>query len=51
VSNAACCTRIRNSLKYVAYTDQDEFMHDLRGVCQAPTRDAAEMALPKLSER
>lgn len=43
--------QIRNSLKYVTYTEQDAFMRDLKPVYQAPTRDAAETALLKLSER
>lgn len=43
--------QIRNSLKYVAYTDQDDFMRDLRPVYQAATRDAAETALLSLAER
>jgi putative transposase len=42
--------QIRNSLRYVAYTDQDEFMRDLKQVYQAPSRDAAETALLKLAE-
>jgi putative transposase len=42
--------QIRNSLKYVSYTDQDEFIRDLKTVYQAPTRDAAETALLKLAE-
>lgn len=42
--------QIRNSLKYVTYTEQDQFMRDLKPVYQASTRDAAETALLKLSE-
>jgi transposase-like protein len=42
--------QIRNSLKYVSYTEQDDFMHDLKAVYQALTREAAEAALLKLSE-
>ncbi len=43
--------QIRNALKYVTYTDQDDFMRDLRPVYQAATRDAAETALLNLSEK
>lgn len=43
--------QIRNSLKYVPYTEQDDFMRDLKPVYQAATRDAAETALLKLSEQ
>jgi len=42
--------QIRNSLKYVTYTEQDAFMRDLKAVYQADTRDQAETALLKLSE-
>lgn len=42
--------QIRNSLKYVTYTEQDAFMRDLKAIYQADTRDAAETALLKLSE-
>jgi putative transposase len=42
--------QIRNSLKYVTYTDHDDFMRDLKQVYQALTRDAAETALLTLSE-
>lgn len=43
--------QIRNSLKYVSYTDQDDFIRDLKTVYQAPTRDAAETALLKVAEK
>jgi transposase-like protein len=43
--------QIRNSLKYVSYTEQDDFMRDLKPVYQAATRDAAETALLKLSDQ
>jgi transposase-like protein len=43
--------QIRNSLKYVSYTEQNDFMRDLKPVYQAATRDAAETALLKLSEK
>jgi putative transposase len=42
--------QIRNSLKYVTYTEQDAFMRDLKAIDQADTRAAAETALLKLSE-
>jgi putative transposase len=42
--------QIRNSLRYVTYTDQDDFMRDLKLVYQAATRDAAETALLNLAE-
>ncbi len=42
--------QIRNSLKYVSYTEQDDFMRDLKPVYQAATREEAETALLKLSE-
>src|SRR5690349_7438555 len=43
--------QIRNSLKYVTYTEQDDFMRDLKPVYQAVTRAAAETALLHLSEK
>lgn len=43
--------QIRNSLKYVSYTEQDDFMRDLKPVYQAATREAAETALLTLSEK
>ncbi len=42
--------QIRNSLKYVSYTDQDQFIRDLKAIYQAPSRDTAETALLKLAE-
>lgn len=42
--------QIRNSRKYVTYTEQDDFMRDLKAVYQADTRDLAESALLKLAE-
>jgi putative transposase len=42
--------QIRNSLKYVTYTEQDAFMRDLKAVYQATTREEAETALLKLAE-
>ena len=43
--------QIRNSLKYVASKDQKEFMRDLKAVYRADTKDLAEIALGKLSEK
>ena len=43
--------QIRSSLKYVSYTDQDEFIRDLKTVYQALTRDAAETALRKVADK
>jgi putative transposase len=42
--------QIRNSLKYVSYTDQDDFIRDLKTIYQALTRDEAETALLKVAE-
>lgn len=43
--------QIRNSLKYVSYTERDDFMRDLKPVYQAATREEAETALLKLSDK
>ena len=43
--------QIRNSLKYVTWTDRKAFMTDLKQVYQAPTRENAEANLLKLSEK
>ncbi len=43
--------QIRNSLKYVASKDQKTFMHDLKTVYQAPTKDKAELELDKLNDK
>src|SRR5260221_5108884 len=43
--------QIRNSLKYVSYTEQDDFMRDLKPVYQAATREEAETALLGLSQK
>lgn len=43
--------QIRNSLKYVVWKDKKAFMADLKKVYQAPTRQAAEMALEELAEK
>jgi len=42
--------QIRNALKYVTYSEQDDFMRDLKPVYQAATREEAETALLHLSE-
>ncbi|MBA3814540.1 MAG: IS256 family transposase [Alphaproteobacteria bacterium] len=43
--------QIRNSLRYVASNNQKEFMHDLKTVYQAPSKDIAEHSLLKLDEK
>ena len=43
--------QIRNSLKYVVWKDKKAFMADLKHVYQAPTRQAAEMALQELDQK
>ena len=43
--------QIRNSLKYVTWTDRKPFMADLRLVYQAATREAAEAQLRQLHEK
>jgi len=43
--------QIRNSLKYVTWTDRKLFMADLRLVYQAATREAAEAQLRQLHEK
>lgn len=43
--------QIRNSLKYVTWTDRKFFMTDLRLVYQAATREAAEAQLRQLHEK
>src|SRR5258708_6318706 len=43
--------QIRNSLKYVVYKDQDEFLRDLKAIYQAPSREQGELALLTLSEK
>lgn len=43
--------QIRNSLKYVVYKDQDEFLRDLKAIYQAPSREQAETALLTLGEK
>jgi putative transposase len=43
--------QIRNSLKYVVYKDQDDFLRDLKAIYQAPSRDQGENALLELAEK
>jgi len=43
--------QIRNSLKYVASKDQNEFLAELKPVYKATTKDLAELNLEKLSEK
>ena len=43
--------QIRNSLKYIASKDHKEFMHDLREVYKANTKNIAEENLLKLDEK
>ena len=43
--------QIRNSLKYVTWSDRKKFMADLRSVYQAATREAAEAQLRQLHEK
>ncbi len=43
--------QIRNSLKYVSYKDQKEFMVDIKSVYQAVNKEAAEQALDVVEEK
>jgi len=43
--------QIRNSLKYITWTDRKAFMLDLKEVYQAATRESAEAHLRQLSEK
>jgi len=43
--------QIRNSLRYISYKDQREFMKDLRRVYQAPTKAVAEEELAQLEKK
>ena len=43
--------QIRNSLRYISYKDQREFMKDLRRVYQAPTKAVAEEELVQLEKK
>ena len=43
--------QIRNSLKYITWTDRKAFMTDLKEVYQAATRESAEANLRQLSEK
>jgi transposase-like protein len=43
--------QIRNSKKYLAYSDTKEFMNDLKSVYQATTKEKAEHALKRLEQK
>jgi transposase-like protein len=43
--------QIRNSLKYITWTDRKAFMLDLKEVYQAATRESAEAQLHQLADR
>lgn len=43
--------QIRNSLRYVSWKDRKAFVHDLKAVYKAPTREAAESGLVQLNEK
>jgi transposase-like protein len=43
--------QIRNSLKYITWTDRKAFMNDVKEVYQAATRESAEANLRQLSEK
>lgn len=43
--------QIRHTLRYVTWSDQKEFMRDLKGVYQASTREEAEANLLELGEK
>jgi transposase-like protein len=43
--------QIRHSLRYVSWSDQKEFMRDLKSVYQAATRDEGETNLLKLADK
>ena len=43
--------QIRNSLRYVSWKDRKAFVHDLKAIYKAPTREAAESSLAQLSEK
>jgi putative transposase len=43
--------QVRHSLTYVTWKDRKAFVRDLRAIYQAPTREAAETELLKLSEK
>ncbi|MTI23418.1 IS256 family transposase [Fulvivirga kasyanovii] len=51
VTQVCVVHQIRNSLKYVVWKDKKAFMADLKQVYQAPTRQAAEMALQELAQK
>jgi transposase-like protein len=46
-----CGASVRNSLKYITWTDRKAFMVDLKTVYQAATRESAEANLRQLSEK
>jgi putative transposase len=46
-----CGASVRNSLKYVTWSDRKLFMADLRLVYQAATREAAEAQLRQLHQK
>jgi len=43
--------QVRNSMKYVASKNQKEFMHDLKPVYRAATKQETEVALDELEEK
>ena len=43
--------QIRHSLRYVTWSDQKEFMRDLKQVYRAPTREVGETHLLELAEK
>ena len=43
--------QIRNSIRYVASKDQEEFAKDLKLIYQAPTKESVEDKLLKLKEK
>ncbi len=43
--------QVRHSLTYVTWKDRKAFVRDLRAIYQAPTREAGEMELLKLSDK
>ena len=51
VTQVCVVHQIRNSLKYVVWKDKKAFMADLKQVYQAPTRQAAEVALQELAQK
>lgn len=43
--------QIRNSMKYMVYTDRKEFTHDLKTIYTSTTKEAGEIALDKVEEK